>query len=148
MPFDALTFEPVLPAVAVEAAVDPYWRCRARGIDVERLVWLRDFLARLPAENFDMGDFGPARRWKPAEYYLEHRCRTPACIAGWASVLFGGRVGEDPGDVAERVLRLNGDDADDLFLGYDHHTTYTPADAVKVLDHLLATGEVRWDVVP
>lgn len=88
-----------------------------------------------PELQFDMACWGNEVR---------HNCRTPACIAGYAAFPLGG------GSVvhrAEDVLDLATDTAQRLFLASDSRRyleEITPAQAVAVLRHLAATGEVNW----
>lgn len=101
-----------------------------------RLVRLRDFLATLPEERFDMRD------WNQTD-----ECGSVCCIGGWTEHLFAG-----PGELSEEaVAELIGLDyleGQTLFYpaNYDRAWDATPAQAVRVLDHLLATGEVCWEV--
>ena len=97
---------------------------------------LRDFLAALLLYEFDM------TQW---------RCGTAACIGGWASTLAneGGEVrssGEQWND-AVSYLGLTEKQARNLFMpdGWEHDER-SPAEAVAVLDHYLATGKIDWSV--
>jgi hypothetical protein len=112
-------------------------------MNIERLTQLRDVLAALPDERFDMSTFGPESS------QLLHNCGTVACIAGWAAAIFA-----EPGitdGAAARTLNLDPDLAHDLFFADDHPLketdgleAITRSDAVKTLTHLIETGEVKW----
>lgn len=99
----------------------------------DRMIQLRDFLAELPDEKFDIS--------------LWH-CGTAGCIGGWAETLFFGSAysGHDESEVGEHI-GLSVANAERLFypLGY-RYGRHTPAQAVAVLDHYLATGEISWAV--
>lgn len=105
----------------------------------DNLISLRDHIARLPVERFDMRDW----------------CGTAMCLGGHAAALFfdlpyGDFGGETAGMVAE-VMGLKDDQADSLFtprpglLGAGPYCA-TPVQAAVVLDHLIATGQVDWSV--
>lgn len=101
-------------------------------MNVENVTKLRDFLASLPAENFDMGEW-------PADDEAE--CGTPACIGGWATRLFGS---------ARRALEIDNDTAEAMFMpkGWDQPKSPVakarPAHAVALLTRFLKTGKVDW----
>jgi hypothetical protein len=102
----------------------------------DRMIRLRDFLAKLPPENFDMAVVG------------SDRCDTPACISGWAQRLFPQRelVG------MREMLGLSERQTDALFCpagwasAKPNDPRFPVAGAVKVLDHYLATGKIKWSV--
>lgn len=102
----------------------------------DRLKILRDHIAGLSPEKFDMSEW---------------RCGTAACIGGWTETLFAKkRLGES---AVGALIGLNPDQSEALFYpdlpdpdGDARAWNATPAEAVKVLDHLLATGEVDWRV--
>jgi hypothetical protein len=128
MPYDATTFEP-----QTEADV-----CRGR------MLQLRDFLAGLDEARFDM------RRWRADAADLapwsQGECGTVACIGGWAEILFGG---EDDMGKAGALLGLSVLESVRLFAPYgifERWGEITTAQAVQVLDHYLATGEIDWTV--
>jgi hypothetical protein len=118
-------------------------------VNIERLTQLRDVLAALPDERFDMSTFGQYSDGKDASgQELLHNCGTVACIAGWAAAIFA-----EPGitdGAAARTLNLDPDLAHDLFFADDHPlrshglAAITRSDAVKTLTHLIETGEVKW----
>lgn len=86
--------------------------------------------------------------------HFEEPCGTVACIAGWAYVLAGGSVKtRDPVKVWETATDWigfeTGGEARDLFAPHEHlgrFTRLTPTQAVAVLRHLAATGEVDWSI--
>ena len=104
----------------------------------DRLIRLRDFLAGLPKFQFNMAT------------YALNECGTPACIAGWAGRIFSTRITQAEG---YEILGLNEEQAWDLFLPGNQlnligrfYNEITLGHAVKVLDHLIETGEVDWHV--
>lgn len=120
----------------------------------ERLEYLRDFLRELPAERFDMGDWytvnGVGRSLSALRKTagdIVHDCGTAACIAGWAAAIFAPDTRSYAVFAAERALGLDDVTAAALFVpdGFAR-AGYTPYEASRVLDHLLATGEVDWSV--
>lgn len=115
----------------------------------DRVIRLRDFLAELPDERFDMGTWGA---YDVGTKKLQHDCGTAACIGGWAERLFG-RATDEP-EAACASLGLDPCQGEALFYPPGHNSgRYTKARAVAVLDHLLATsdpgtvnGVVDWSV--
>ena len=108
----------------------------------ENITKVRDVIAGLPSAEFDMRDWG------------NHECDTAACIGGWTA-----RVVLNDRSLTERVcgdaLGLTVGQRSTLFYprgielpdgGYWSPYDATPTQAVRVLDHLLATGEVDWNV--
>jgi hypothetical protein len=152
MAFDATDFRP--------APVDPATITDPR----ERLVFLRDFIAKLPAERFYIGNYvstGDGRGWRGADSTENlHDCGTAACIAGWAAFLFSreavsARYSEDLDsppvhDIAAGLIGLTEREADNLFVpmgpGFLAWSQITNAHAAAVLTHLINTGEVDWSV--
>lgn len=119
-----------------------------------RLQFVRDFIASIPEDNFNMrwwGLDGPVARATyagpdtcPREERL-HPCGTVACIGGWAMKLWN-----DEGDSPASILKLDPVTAKSLFHPrYDGRSwgSYTNADAVKVIDHYLETGRVDWSII-
>lgn len=108
---------------------------------------VRDLIASLSDEQFDMG-----------AYAEEEPCGTVACIAGWACIVAGvgnihSLVGDDIHERAQRHLGLTTQAATNLFTPFPGYSAdyqfawlQTPdrKQAVRVLDHLLETGEVDW----
>lgn len=118
----------------------------------ENIKKVRDVIAKLPGKRFSMKtyisiDGNDAPGETPGAAIAE--CGTAACIAGWAVVLLAPDCPRiDIDDVAAGVLGLSHSDANELFTprGYSAPGLYTRPHAVRVLDHLLATGEVDWQV--
>jgi hypothetical protein len=107
----------------------------------DRMIRLRDFLSRLPPQDFDM-------HWWEARSE-ESTCGTTACIGGWAKRMYSLETTYDVGP----CLALEPLQAEALFypgqaLMSDGRPAFDakPADAVRVLDHYLATGEIDWSV--
>jgi hypothetical protein len=121
-----------------------------------RLIRLRDFLAGLPAERFSMNTLGDVDgAWNPdLQAQALHGCGTAACIAGWACALYAPAVTLfEADDVAGFVLGLEHSLARELFYPWDSQSIeidwaeaslITPDQAVRVLDWLIATGQVDW----
>lgn len=121
----------------------------------ERIQILRDHLAQLPDERFNMrlwfsdGSGEPAPEILREAIFNPRSCGTAACIAGHALRLFRSRVnGTDNSifEAARNVLKLNSPMALELFQpdGFSEKGVFTRAQAVATLDHLLETGEVEW----
>ncbi len=105
----------------------------------DRMIRLRDFLAILPEERFNMSSTsvpdGP------------FDCGTPACIAGWAHALFKLKPGLEYYRDVGRHLGLSRGDATDLFAAAQFPVVpRSTAQAVEVIDHYLATGKIDWSV--
>lgn len=95
----------------------------------------------------------------------EGACNTSACICGWAVVLLGDeqriRAGEGLWPMGVELFGLTDAQAQELFAPWDmddeeQEAKYpddiayevmnaTPSQAVKVLDHLIATGDIDWN---
>jgi hypothetical protein len=106
----------------------------------------------IPGLGFNMGAYiGPAT--EHAKDLSGHRCGTIACIAGWTYAVRNKVQSPEPVPTldfdydAEGVwLGLNDDLTHDLFHGYSNSRLVKPAQAVRTLRHLAATGEVSWEV--
>lgn len=109
----------------------------------DRVIMLRDHLAQLPAAQFDY------REWSRESEY-----GTVACVAGWQGILMGDRAPRfcDEDDRAAHEawqtrmaasLGLSGRGVPLFELG--GYTRRSPAEAVAVLDHYLATGKIDWE---
>lgn len=120
----------------------------------ENIQKVRDAIAVLPPERFSM------EKWacRPAEtglrWYVQnatdllHDCGTCGCIGGWTNAILSGPEGVrgDSNDAATAggLLGLSPSVARSLFYPYQEWSDISRDDAVRVLDHLLATGEVDW----
>ncbi len=128
-------------------------------MNVENIKRVRDHIAALPPERFDMSRFastsatrgrGALERPYVNRQRLLNSCGTCACVAGWSIALLGPpRSKLDDDGLAAELLGLDMDQAVHLFFGWapgNPAIETTPEQAVRVLDHLLATGEVDWSV--
>lgn len=107
----------------------------------ERLEYLRDFLrARVKPKQFDMWGIPDPHDTGTG------KCGSPACIAGWALAL----MGDDYLciiEVGPKMFGLTPSASMDLFGEITPvKARATPTQAANVLDHLIRTGEVRWDL--
>lgn len=102
-------------------------------MDVQNLTTLRDYLAKLPDERFDMGQWTSANR---AEDMI-HDCGTCGCIGGWAEAISGqaASVWLDLTDYQSQLL------FNPFHVDWD---TITRERAVDVLTRFIETGEVMW----
>ena len=84
-----------------------------------------------------------------------HYCGTTACIAGWAVAIMKGDASGawgTPDSVIGNWLGIDSSRTDQLFYALDHEAPefaferVTPKQAVSVLRHLAATGEVDWSI--
>lgn len=106
-----------------------------RTVTRDRVMRLRDLLKTLPPEKFDMRNPG--------------FCGSPACIGGWALRLFmPDEADHESVSATAPLLGLTAAQGFHLFFpsGFTGAYSASPAQAVAVLDHLLATGEVDWSV--
>lgn len=107
----------------------------------QNLLRLRAIIASNPAEMFDYQESLPDE-WLSVDPSLD--CGTPMCILGWARAMLGTI---DTHAVSE-ALGLSDFQAKILFLnGFVIRPQPTAPQALAVLDHLIATGEVDWSVV-
>ncbi len=124
-----------------------------------RIRYLRDFLAALPDERFNIASYfsrisSRGRRafttWKtPSDAVSQHGCKTAACVAGWAGVILAPGVQHGLEERVGELLGLDWFDQAHLFrpAGYDYRPRrYTRAAAVKVLDIYLETGWIDWEL--
>lgn len=127
MPFDAEGF-----------IAEPSLRPLPEPITKTNLRKVRDFIAALPPEKFDMG----------SPYPEASECGTAACIGGWGRLV----LGDLPVTLltfGEEAFGLTAHQAGALFYpnyvgDFSPMLEATPSHAVRVLDHLIETGEVDW----
>ena len=155
--------------VAVEPELD--WGAEDIGLNVNRLREFADFIEELPAGQFDMGLWGEGTAMDAAAHFSKFgevpECGTPACIAGWAAVLYAGdaivdtvaTLGAAYGlpDAAAAALGLTGTTtrppagprtlADELFVPDVNLSTVTQHDAARVLRRLADSACVDWSVI-
>lgn len=93
------------------------------GLNTDLMVRIADAVEANP-ELYAQNDWGDARRsplglvaMKRAAFDAGATCRTPACIAGWAVILNGGRIRNAPSEIleAEKVLGITKAQGDELF---------------------------------
>jgi hypothetical protein len=104
-------------------------------MNVGRLKKLRDFLATLPEEKFDMETWG-----RPI-------CNSPRCIAGWAAWYFkikGAYFPNLPHGFDETKVSAFFELEDSSLFLPETLEGRTMGEALQVLDHLIETGEVSW----
>lgn len=111
---------------------------------------VRDTIAGLSCKMFDMSESGEV---EDAE---RGSCDTAACIGGWARAVLRRRVnsiyelGPYLGltEPQARTLFYPGVTGTEATLMSDGESPYdaSPHQAVRVLDHYLATGEINWAV--
>jgi hypothetical protein len=147
MPFDAEHFTTELPLIERDpkSITDPR----------ERLMYLRDFLRRLPSERFDMNYFAYSAELDSIHVSAEQvraGCGTTACIAGWCEALFTDNLDVHGTTPAQGLLGLSDGNSSSLFYANDTedgrlaYWDATPTQAANVLDNLLKTGVVDWGV--
>lgn len=110
-------------------------------MNVEAIKIVRDHIASLPPELFDMGN----------------PCGSACCLGGHTNNVFYGDdqrplIGLSDEAGADTALGLSEDQARRLFYpsmreGRAKPYHAEPHDAVRVLDHLLETGEVDWSII-
>lgn len=135
-------------------------------MNMDRIKKLRDYIDRgIRPEQFRMDHWvGIPDPGEPGEYndalsleelsvdqIREGSCGTVACLAGHTVALFS-----EPGEklhavnistLATDFLDLREEEAQALFLPVQFMDVTNPKHAVAVLDHLIQTGEIEWDVV-
>lgn len=129
-----------------------------RTLNVENLTRLRDTILAVP-DQFDMEHWArdASGNSTTRDQLLAHNCGTAACIGGWASVIFFQESADpDPVMVSEyevaEVLGIEDWQADQMFFPArrtpDGNCPYqtTNVQAARVIDHLIETGEVDWEV--
>ncbi len=73
-----------------------------------------------------------------------HGCGTVACIGGWAGQVLLGNSNCTSQDLLD-PLGIDKKQASALFFDWDTTIDVTPAQAVRTLRHLAATGAVNWN---
>ena len=106
----------------------------------ENIKKVRDHIAGLPSSQFGM------RLW-----HTETECGTCCCIGGWTGAILLDDLDADRWDAAE-ALGLTDLASHRLFYPTAascrrNPWDATPPQAVRVLDHLLKTGEVDWSII-
>lgn len=137
-------------------------------MNVERIKQLRDRIAALPPNRFNLAFWFSNESRPDFDFFIgktnkeaaEGSCGSCACIAGHALAMFAPNepVTPDPGLAARHLLELTFDQASALFepinsIFWDEpylipiqREQVTNQQAVIVLDHLIATGEVDWRI--
>ncbi|NJL71048.1 MAG: hypothetical protein HC888_05245 [Candidatus Competibacteraceae bacterium] len=124
---------------------DPYGirHCEEGGKEMKMtLSEFMDYLSRVEAPDtkcgFDMRESASSR------YMTEHDCDSACCIGGHAALLLGN---EDipPDDALVRLLTISAEDAHRICYPncYENYQA-TLAQALRLLEHYSATGEVDW----
>jgi hypothetical protein len=124
------------------------WRklAKAAQCQVDRLTVLRNFLSTLEPQRFDMRNWTIGARNIRASK-LANECGTTGCIAGWANHIMrsSGHSGYHMKSEAQQWLKLTPVQADHMFVPTRHtNEDTTPAQAVAMIDHFIATGEIIW----
>jgi hypothetical protein len=122
---------------------------------------IRDLIASQPPEALKMDAWFTGAdydlKWNDEDQLvsivipeIEHTCGTAACIGGWAMVQLSHDLGTQDipspdgfSTEARNFLGLTPTQAGELFYP-SNITARTQADALATLDHLIATGEVKW----
>lgn len=115
----------------------------------ENIKRVRNVIAGLPAKRFDMGLWAGERDGEShvAARRLRHDCGTCGCLGGWTNATFGTPKHAMGIESASAKLGLDEGQAQALFFPQGAGCAWreiTTAHAVRVLDHLLETGEVDW----
>jgi hypothetical protein len=117
------------------------------GLNRENIRKVRDVIARLSRARFDMQAWA---RDTDGDHFAEpdqllHQCGTSGCIGGWTEALIDGDAADSLGLNYSQSRALFYPEDKPLPGGLNPYEA-TPAQAVAVLDHLIATGEVSWAV--
>ena len=123
-------------------------------MNTERILKLRDFIAALPPERFNINSWadlttsGASGDVTVTVERLKHDCGTCACIGGWSQVLF------NPNPKFDVDMTSSDDIAAQLGIDYNNAFYLTNPSvnwgdvtqdvAVEVLTLLAETGEVRY----
>jgi hypothetical protein len=122
-------------------------------MNVENIKRVRDVIAALPPERFDMRwvfvEDGHEADWRTGHTQhanLVKGCNTAACVLGWTLVTLRPKAAVQGVSTGAELLGISDDQADELFTPdrFDEPGRYTHAQAVRVLDRLIETGEVDW----
>lgn len=136
---------------------------------------LRDFIAKNPSQ-FDMAVWFEAYSTlkETTPHQAIHNCNTVGCIGGWTGVLLMSKIpgavlslgyngdfndtiqkagyvvhpDADSEDLSGMALGMTEEESTALFCpeGYQESGTYTLAQALRTIDHLMATGEISWSI--
>lgn len=115
----------------------------------ERLAILRDLLASLPDERFDIAHVFTAPSGENMDTYdkapaeIVKDCGTAACIAGWTGVLFDPEQTNWDSDVAGIALGLTNLQERELFTphGWSRGVVRSRAEAVSAIQSMLDAPE-------
>ncbi len=123
-------------------------------MNVENILRVADAIEQhsIPDLGFNMELYGKSAAIQH-EDRSGHAYGTTACIAGWTAVVGGfrkagqlsDREGEEIKEFSESYFGINEGDGDELFAPSINRDDVTPAQAVRTLRHLAATGEVNWN---
>lgn len=120
-------------------------------MNVERLTELRDTIAKLDSQRFNMNywavhmkaDSRPMARSQE----LVHDCGTCGCIGGWAEAMYA-EEGKITGHVEPAAKLLGLDDETGYALFYpdniEDYDSISQSEAVQTIDKLINTGVVDW----
>ena len=133
---------------------------RFQHLDIENIHFMADFFEQELSTNPSLYNqkFWGEGMFNDLEQYNETRknfnCGTPACVAGWTTLLLGhpeplgiGRkeysiAGEEINDIANELLGIHNDAHCDLFAGNDYDSK--PEAVAQTLRHLADSGTVVW----
>jgi hypothetical protein len=124
-------------------------------VNKENIQIVRDHLANLSDDRFSIrslvskdGETVFCDEIGIAPAKILEDCGTAACIAGWANVIFHPRLIKTCSSTAAESLGLDNNQEIRLFLPHDflESEKYTRELAIRVLDHLIETGKVDWDI--
>lgn len=135
-------------------------------LNIERLRILAEDLRAKSAEQFDLRFWFDKTNMEDLPPAIIPRCTSCACIAGDALVLFAPDTPVDANQISARAAELLGltkVQASDLFEPWSNlygvwdepgylpagreRESITAAEAARVIDNLIATGEVDWRVI-
>lgn len=153
--FDNITSAPLQPSAISSGAQ----YSEIADMNVENILKVADAIEQhsIPDLGFNMSGYIARRGVRDQS---GHNCQTTACIAGYAAVLSGAvkpdEVDADAHEPGAAFLGLAGEAADSLFFARNHPQyrsrgsrlweRITAPEAIAVLRHLAATGEVDWSI--